>query len=355
MAPKSKRNVAARQPKPAPSKRPVWKTVALAASFLGLAALASPVSQANLSPVYGSIPSYIYHQRGITLVALLAFTSAKSSLRKFIPHNIRQYVPVQAYYVPMIQWALFKFSSQLGAKYGPLLTEALTFYPTLFLACLATSLTLEDLDLSRYSHTISEGAPPAISYAAFSFAQKFFSATLPHVLGTNDFFTRSGLQLLVASLYAALSSTPYLLVSIPAMVHTMFANPHYQSSFATKVLNQTLASSNFTLLERRDSLTGYISVLESHVNQYRVLRCDHSLLGGDWLVTPERTARGGQTGRETIYSVFTMLESVRLVEGASMKPDHEKNALFMLVQYYARTFQGNAIPSSQQITNGNFE
>ncbi|KAF2424479.1 spermine/spermidine synthase family protein [Tothia fuscella] len=329
MAPKPKRSALPRQPKQAPPKRPVWKTVALAAAFLGLAALASPVSQANLSPVYGSIPSSIFHQRGITIVALLAFMASKSSLRKFIPKNVRQYVPVQAYYVPMIQWALFKFSSQLGPEYGPLLTELLTFYPTLFLACLATSVTLEDLDLSAYSHTISEGVPPAVSYFAFSFAQKLFSATLPSFVGSNDFLTRSGLQLLVASSYAALSSTPYLLISIPAMVHTMFANPHYQSSFATKVLNQTLAAQNFILLERRDSNTGYISVLESHVSQYRVLRCDHSLLGGEWLVTPERKARGGQTGRETIYSVFTMLESVRLVEGASLKPDSEKNALFI--------------------------
>jgi hypothetical protein len=337
MAPKSKRNLVSRQPKSVLPKRPVWKTITLAAVFLGLAAAASPISQANLSPVYGSIPASIYHQRGMTIVALLAFMISKTSLRKYVPSNVRQYVPVQAYYVPMIQWVLFKFSSKLGAEYGPLLTEALTYYPTLFLACLATSLVLEDLDLSRYSSTISEGAPPALSYAVFSFAEKSFSTGLPWVIGTNDFFTRSGLQLLVASLYAALSSTPYLLISLPAMIHTMFANPHYESNYATKVLNQTLAANNFTLLERRDSLTGYISVLDSERDQYRVLRCDHSLLGGEWLVN-ERRAAHGQTGRETIYSVFTMLESVRLVEGTSKKPDSEKNALFMLVPPYVLRF-----------------
>jgi hypothetical protein len=328
MAPKTKRKDVQRRPKAVQPTRPVWKIIALAAAFLGLAAAASPISQANLSPVYGSIPASIYHQRGVTIVALLAFMISKTSLRKYIPSNVRQYVPVQAYYVPMIQWVMFKFSSQFGAQYGPLLTEILTYFPTLFLACLATSIVLEDLDLSSFSSTIAEGAPPAISYAAFSFAEKSFAAGLPWVIGSNDFFTRSGLQLLVASLYAALSSTPYLLISLPPMIHTMFANPHYESSYAVKVLNETLAANNFTLLERRDSLTGYISVLESEESQYRVLRCDHSLLGGEWLVNEKRSAYG-QTGRETIYSVFTMLESVRLVEGTSKKPDSEKNALFM--------------------------
>lgn len=282
----------------------------------------------NLSPVYGSIPSSIYHQKGTTFVALLAFMITKTSLRKFVPNNVRQYISAQAYYVPMIQWVLFHLSSKLGAEYGPLLTEALTYYPTLFLACLATSLILEDLDLRQYSHTIAEGAPPAISYALFSFSEKFFQAVLPQVMGKNDFFSRSGLQLLVASTYASLSSTPYLLACLPAMIHAMYANPHYTSKYAVKVLNQTLAAHNYTVLERRDSLTGYISVIESADLHYRVMRCDHSLLGGDWLVTPRRVAQG-QVGRETIYSVFTMLESVRLVEGSADKPDSEKNALFM--------------------------
>jgi spermidine synthase len=52
------------------------------------------------------------------------------------------------------------------------------------------------------------------------------------------------------------------------------------------------------------------------------------LLGGEWIVTKKRQAQG-QTKKESIYSVFTMLESVRLVEGAAKKPDEEKNALFI--------------------------
>jgi len=61
---------------------------------------------------------------------------------------------------------------------------------------------------------------------------------------------------------------------------------------------------------------------------FRVMRCDHSLLGGEWLLTPQRKLRG-QTERETIYSVFTMLEAVRLVNSTSQIPDSEKSALFI--------------------------
>jgi hypothetical protein len=306
---------------------PTWRIIGSAAAIMTLAAIASPVSQANLSPVYGAIPSAIYHQRGITIVALVAFIITKLPIRRYVPSNLRIYLPVLAYYIPLIQWALFPYSRKLGAELGPLVTESLTYYPLLFLACIASSVVLDELDLSLFPRTIADGARPAISYVFFSFVERSSSSLLPQVIGKADFMSRSGLQLLIASVYAAISRSPYLLVSIPAMLHTTFANPHHQSHYSNKILNKTLAANNYTLLERQDSVTGYISVLQDNANQYRVLRCDHSLLGGDWLVNDARRAQG-QTKRETIYSVFTMLESVRLVEGTERK-DSASNALFM--------------------------
>jgi hypothetical protein len=324
MPPKTKLNRPAAGQRSASNElsRPQWKTIALAASFMGLAAFASPVSQANLSPVYGSIPSSIFHRTGVSITVLLGLMVGNTSMKQYFRRDLRQFIPVLAYYVPMIQWLLFPYSSKLGPEYGPFVTELVTFYPILFMACIAASFVLEDLHLS------SPGVAPTMAYTAFYLAESVSSNALPLLMGTNDFFTRSGLQLLIASLYAALSRAPYLLVVIPAMLHTMYANPHYHSNAGFKVLNRTLNANNFTILERMDSVTGYISVLESHENEYRVLRCDHSLLGGDWLVNESR-AKQGQTGRESIYSVFTMLESVRLVEGISTKPDAEKNALFI--------------------------
>jgi hypothetical protein len=112
------------------------------------------------------------------------------------------------------------------------------------------------------------------------------------------------------------------------MLHTLFANPHHNSVSTNKILNAMLAKYNFAVLERHDSTTGYVSVVENQKDNFIALRCDHSLLGGEWLVTPEREKRG-QVQRETIYSVFTMLESVRLIKPKEATPDSEKHALFM--------------------------
>ncbi|QDS69327.1 hypothetical protein FKW77_003397 [Venturia effusa] len=323
MPPKAKpKRVAAAERPATKTVRARWKTIALAASFMSLAAFASPISQANLSPVFGSIPAAAFHRTGVSIVVLLGLMVGNTSMKNYFRRDLRQFIPVLAYYIPLIQWLLFPYSAKLGPEYGPLVIESVTYYPILFMACVATSFVLEDLNLS------SPGLAPTLSSTGFFVAESLSSSALPLLIGTNDFFTRSGLQLLIASLYAALSKAPYLLAVIPAMLHTMYANPHYYSNAGFKVLNRTLNANNFTILDRMDSLTGYISVLESHENQYRVLRCDHSLLGGDWLVSESRAKRG-QTGRESIYSVFTMLESVRLVEGTSAKSDAEKSALFV--------------------------
>ena len=73
---------------------------------------------------------------------------------------------------------------------------------------------------------------------------------------------------------------------------------------------------------RRESVTGYVSVLDNTEAGYRVMRCDHSLLGGEWQKAPkglEHLARGGF--KEPIYAVFVLLEAVRLVEPGPKNPN----------------------------------
>ena len=305
-----------------------WKSVGLAVLFLALAAVLSPVSQYNLSPVYGSIPSAVYHSRGIWLVTVLAFI-AKRPLARVFTFEARQILPVVGFNLSPIQYFLCDFSSDLGPNWGPLLTECATYYPLLFFASLAASYALDDLGLENYGYVLADGIPALMSFAVITVVQKGANEVLPQLMGTADFFTRSGLQLLVASIYALLSKSQLLLIAVPGILHTMFANPHYTSINGTKRLNNTLSAYNYTILERRDSLTGYISVLESSNEMFRIIRCDHSLLGGEWLVTPQRASQG-QTKRETVYSVFTMLEAVRLVEGPLQETsDSDKSALFI--------------------------
>jgi hypothetical protein len=307
---------------------PVWKPIALATVWISLAAVLSPVSQYNLAPVYGSIPASRFHQIAIAAVVLLAFLT-KSRLKRLLRFNARNLLPTAAFWIPLLQWFLFQLSGDMGPVVGPVVTELCTYFPVLYLALLAAGYALDDIVPPSFaSRPVAEAAPMSALLVLFRVVEKTTSRLLPAYLGSNDFFTRSGLQMLIASAYAATSRSNVLLVAMPAMIHTMFANPHYYSWSATKKLNGTLLEYDYTLWERRDSLTGYISVLQDDKNMFRVMRCDHSLLGGEWLMTPERETEG-QNGHETIYSVFTMLEAVRLVTSASKRPDSEKSALFM--------------------------
>ncbi|KAF2265115.1 S-adenosyl-L-methionine-dependent methyltransferase [Lojkania enalia] len=309
------------------------KNVGRAAALLIIAGAASPISQLNLSPVYGSIPASLHHQRAITFTALLAFIG-KGSLKRHLPGDISEYIAVIAYWIPVIQFLLFQFSGQLGIEYGPLIIESVTFLPLLFLSVYAASSLLDTLSLTQYNlnETIADMLPPMASYITVSSISKILGSILPGFVGTHISFTRVGLQMLIGSISAFLTPSKVILFAAPAIMHTMLANPHYPSESAMQKTNATLFSSqNFTLLARQESITGYISVIENDAeNAFRLLRCDHSLLGGEWLVTPSSAAKG-QKIRETIFSVFVLLEAVRLVEDDSSDteptPDSGKSAL----------------------------
>ena len=111
--------------------------------------------------------------------------------------------------------------------------------------------------------------------------------------------------------------------AVPSIAFNLGFNVHLPLARTTGLLNTTLAQYNYTLLERSESLTGYISVLEDTAQHLRLMRCDHSLLGGEWTNTPRA---------EPIFAIFAMLEAVRLVEpddGASRREDAESKALTM--------------------------
>ncbi|KAJ9645708.1 hypothetical protein H2201_003711 [Coniosporium apollinis] len=294
-------------------------------AMLALAALSSPVSQLNLSPVYGAIPSYLYHQKAITATAFIAFMG-RSTLNRYLPKNVETYIPVLAFWIPNIQYVLFKFSGQLGPTYGPVLTEVLTFLPLLGLVFYTVSSMLDSLDLTELNPVIADMLPPVGSYFVFSIVEKTVSSSISQWMGSTDLLTRSGLNFLIAAGFAALSPSLLLLLAVPALYHTIAFNPHQFPDRTIPTLNSALQPHNFTLLARHESLTGYVSVLESTSSHFRVLRCDHSLLGGEWLVTPQRQKQG-QRVPESIYQVFTMLEGVRLLETRDDKPDSEKSAL----------------------------
>ena len=308
----------------------VVKAVLEAVVLLVLAATYSPVSQLNLSPVYGAIPASIYHP-SLTLTAVLTAMTARSTLKRYLPVDTAKWAPILAFSIPTIQFILFQQSSRMGATYGPLVTEAFTYFPLVLLSILGAGTRLDLLDLSQYGEPLRIAGRSIFSYVLFNGAQKISTSVLERNIGCNMILTRSGLQLVLAAFYALTLPSRITVLAVLPLLHSAFFNVHMPLGHTSALLNRTLHANNYSLVDRHESLTGYISVLDNIQDGFRVMRCDHSLLGGEWLHIPAND----QTGlREPIYAVFAMLEAVRLVqpvgrEEAQTVTDHQKNALVM--------------------------
>jgi hypothetical protein len=298
------------------------KNVARAMALIVIAGMASPVSQLNLTPVFGSIPASLHHQQAMTLVAL-AGLGIRRLLKGYVFVDVSAWVTVLAYWTPLIQCYLFPHSTQLGIDYGPLIVESLTYFPLLFLSMYAVSDLLDTVDFSRWDlpSSLGDAILPMTSYVGVSFISRFFGGLLPAFVGQHVYLTRIGFQMLLASASAFITPSKLLVLAFPAILHTLWLNPHNPAEHAFQSANATLASTqNFTILARQESLTGYVSVIENSAdNAFRLMRCDHSLLGGEWLVTPA-AYKLGQRQKESIFAVFVLLEAVRLVENPELEP-----------------------------------
>ncbi|POS85173.1 hypothetical protein EPUL_001658, partial [Erysiphe pulchra] len=275
-----------------------------------LAAIYSNVSILNLSPVYGSTPSKIWHSQ-LTWVSCFLGWSFYQFFQRLLPVKLRHLLPLIAAYTPFMQFYLFKLSGLMGVKFGPTLTESLTYSPLLIFTISVAASLLSNLDIEvRWIPTwISESLPGILSFSFLKTMELFTESKIQNFIGSSFLHTRLGLQVALTSAYSIIAPSKMLFFLLPAFFHTAFLNIHVPAPYTTNLLNSTLAAKGWSLLERRDSITGYISVIENHEKKYRTMRCDHSLLGGEWLIN-ERTQRVA----EPIYGVFVMLEAVRLLE-----------------------------------------
>ena len=221
-------------------------------------------------------------------------------------------MPVFAFWIPTIQFVLFKFSAVFGNPLGPLVTEVCTFYPLLFMSIYLAMAYLDRIDNTGMDNLVSEAGYPIMVYSWFLGIQRVLKGFVFRFSGLTTLLNRVIFQLVAATFYAVIIPNGVFLPSIPSAAFTMIGNVHNPLVRTTEVLNNTLALSDYSLIARGESLTGYVSVLESHKDHFRVLRCDHSLLGGVWMLPP----RSGRitSVKEPIYAVFAMLEAVRLIE-----------------------------------------
>jgi hypothetical protein len=299
----------------------IYAKVALLLSLLGLY---SNVSQLALSPVYGSIPSAVWHSKLLMVGCFLGW-SCNLFLRQNLPIKTEYLLPIFAAYVPTVQYVLYQYSTELGATWGPVVTEAATLAPLAVVTAALAADYLEDAQLTMLPAFLADSTPGLGSWALFKFTENLAARNLPGVVGHTFLVTRIGLELLLAATYTIFAPSKYLLVALPAVLHTAMLNPHVQTPMALATLQQSLAVENMTVIDRQESLTGYVSVLESWERGFRLMRCDHSLLGGEWI------SIGGKPleVKETVYGVFLMLEAVRLVETENHIADKDARALNM--------------------------
>ncbi|TAQ87806.1 hypothetical protein B7494_g3872 [Chlorociboria aeruginascens] len=255
--------------------------------LLSLAAIYSNVSPLTLSPVYGSYPSAIYHSPAVMATCFLGW-SLNLITNRLAPLKPIQLLALLAIHIPMLQFSLFRFSGLLGVKYGPIVTESLTFLPLLFLTVSCTATLMDGLELTGGKWPwISEAAPGILSYAFFRNVEAWSGTWIQQTIGFSFFQTRIGLEIALAALYMLLAPSKIssffkpskiMLLAIPAILHTVLYNTHVALPYLTSRLNTTIQN-GWTVLARHESITGYISVIESGHDQFRALRCDHSILG----------------------------------------------------------------------------
>lgn len=308
------------------SLRSLFKALSLAA----VAGASSPISQIALSPVYGSIPSALYHDYLTALAFLLAW-AWKSRIPKAMTLPWINYLPVVAAAVPTLQFYLFQFSRQFGPVYGPLITEFLTYCPLVGMTIVSVAEIFDTVHLTQDGQHMSTAWSMLASYVAFGVFERVLCALIARYIGFFIIFTRIGLQFLVMAFYALLLPSKALAWCTIFLFHILCLNDHSSLPWPTEMREKTLRNHQFSIVDRQESLTGYLSVLDSLKDGFRVMRCDHSLLGGEW---DPHTKVSSLVLKEPVYSIFVILEAVRLVINKSAEPrlrlrDKEKHALVM--------------------------
>ncbi|KAF2482834.1 S-adenosyl-L-methionine-dependent methyltransferase [Neohortaea acidophila] len=293
-----------------------------------MAGISAAVSQTALAPVFGSLEVDMNHQE-----FLIASVVAGFGLRHFVenipPGLVGKAAVTYAFWIPPVQFYLSRLSGVLGPQVGPIVVSLFTSHILLVLVVYACAEAVEQLQLAaRYGAWYGFIAPAIFGLWHINTVTAWTRSSLPGLAYVSSFFVPVTLQLILACIMAFfVPSKLGLMGALPGLLHTIYFNPHLETEVALNQLNSTLHSHNWSLLDRSWSNTGYLSVLENLDTNYRVLRCDHSLLGGKWLLTPQRRELEGWTVDEPVYPVFEMLEAVRLLDLQPSVPDSQASAL----------------------------
>lgn len=289
-------------------QKPQWKDWFRCILLFLLVPFTAFASQLSLSPIYGAIPPTRYHvalqMASWTLAGLLSQVFGSPS-SKFL-YSI---LPLHMWTAPAVSHYVFApLSGRLGPRFGPLAEEIILLCPIILL----TGVSILNMVTARFPR-LENNTTSALALVLCLLVSYVVEVSLPP-LYNSILPSRWAIQTALATVCSLNRPSIYLLATIPAMSFQLTLNSH--APFRSNDLDRVLASRYaFNLLARTESNTGYVSVLENTHDAIRLLRCDHSLLGGVWLPTPERVKQGISVP-EPIYPVFTMLEAVRLMHPA---------------------------------------
>ena len=312
-------------------------TLALSVYILVLRTLSIELSILALSPVYGSTNAQNSSALPLAIGTLLFLAVFLSSLRNRRNSHSKYgllLASTTGCAVPVVIDFCNGYSEVLGANWGPFFAMS----PSIFLNCAAlhyvasSFVTGQVIGVFGDPGWITTSAATALAYAAMATVEHGVHMALNPVLGVFVLsqLGRQGFLAVMSCFFALLIRSKSILMTLP-IIFLAFSSTHIPLQFTLARLNASLEPQGYRVIARQESVTGYVSVVDNVRDGYRVLRCDHSLLGGEWTRYPPGV---NPKLREPIYAIFVMLEAVRLAqieEGHFLPPkaENEQQALFM--------------------------
>ena len=281
----------------------------------------SYVSQIILHPLYGGVGTALHHSHVVFTLAAGTSVATFLGLSHLPPRNWKG-IAVVLIAAPLLLPTLFSFSGRWGPIWGPILTQAIMTWPCVFFAAHDIATLFRPKRVSAMFLAFSMAI-------AFVFILEFtetriFVPTLQPLIGI--VWSRFSL-LLYLGVFALVMDNPtdwIMLFSVIPIVLLVLNRPHVTTGVTSGLLARL--PSEFTYLDRRESITGMITVIENSDLGYRVLKCDHSLLGGLWTGIKRKEGVSEEEAvdqADSVYSAFLLQEAIQLVE----RPRGQERAL----------------------------
>ena len=309
--------------------------------YVTLTAASRELTSICLAPIYGSlnaqhplkwVPDIITLLTLHLIVIMTNLTSYQIDLDVHVDKLSSMITVLGSSQATFLSYAS-QLSTKLGPQSGPVLARLLSSF---FLPLAVVPFTLLAWHEQTYAPHVGKRYWRAsqlvmiyVVYGLFFVIEHFLQWLLYRYQSTLFAFGSYGMQALLSAAFAMCSRRLWL----PTSILFIFAlsSVHIQLRPNIPRLNTYLAVEGYSVIDRQESITGYISVLDNLKAGFRVLRCDHSLLGGEWIRYPEGVS---PRLREPIYAIFVTLEAVRLAQTRSSqavqpKPVAEQKALMM--------------------------